>query len=99
MSSTDKDLGIISVLLKRLETDELPAILAMKKAVEAGNLLSDGDIEYLHRVLEQADTDHLGPLLERHPEYRDLAASVFSTCRQIIERALENEQRARKRPD
>jgi hypothetical protein len=99
MSSTDKDLGIISVLLKRFEAEELPAILAMKKEVEAGNLLSDGDIEILHRMLAQAEADHLGALLERHPDYRDLAASVFSTCRQIIERALENEERVRRRPD
>jgi hypothetical protein len=98
MSQPENDLGILAVLLKRFETERLPAILSMKKTVEAGETLSDGDIEYLHRVLEEIRVNRLGPLLERHPEYRDLAAAVFSNYRHIVERDLENEKRGRKRP-
>ena len=99
MSPSDNDLGILSVLLKRFETERLPAILSMKKTVEAGETLSDGDLEYLHRVFEEVQVDRLGPLLERHPEYRDLAATVFSTYRHILERNLENEKQGRKREE
>lgn len=97
MNTPDKDLGIVSVLLKRFEEERLPAILSIKKKVEAGETLDDGEIEFLRRIIEEAQTNGLWPLLERHPEYQDLAASVFSTYRRIVERDLENEERGHRR--
>jgi hypothetical protein len=91
MSSPDKDIGVIAVLLHRLETDRLPTMLSLKKKVDAGERLSDGDIEYLNRAIADAKAAGLQPLLERHPEYRDLVTALFSMYGQIIDRALENE--------
>jgi hypothetical protein len=96
MDTPDKDLGIASVLLKRFEEERLPEILSMKKKVEAGETLDDGEIEFLHRIFEEARGSGLWQLLERHPEYQDLAASVFSTYRRIVERDLENEKHRRR---
>jgi hypothetical protein len=96
MNTPDKDLGIVSVLIKRFEEERLPAILSIKKKVEAGETLNDGEIEFLRRAVEAARSDGLWLLLERHPEYQDLAASVFSTYRRIVEQVLENEKRGRR---
>ena len=92
MGLPDHDLGIISVLLKRFETDDLPAMLSRKARVDAGEVLSDGDILNLHRVFEEVQSTHAAMLLEHHPEFRDLAAEVFHTYRQIMDRAVENEK-------
>jgi hypothetical protein len=96
MDTPDKDLGIVSVLLKRFEEERLPGIMSIKKKVEAGETLDDGEIEFLSRFFEQARANGLWQLLERHPEYQHLAASVFSTCRRIVEQDLENERRGRR---
>jgi hypothetical protein len=95
MNTPDKGLGIISVLLKRFEEERLPGILSIKKKVEAGETLDDGELEFLRRILEEARANVLWRLLERHPAYRDHAASVISTCRRIVEQGLENEKRGR----
>jgi hypothetical protein len=96
MNTPDKDLGIVSVLLKRFEEERLPGIMSIKKKVEGGETLDDGEIEFLRRFFEQARANGLWRLLERHPEYQDLAGSVFSTCRRIVEQDLENEKRGRR---
>jgi hypothetical protein len=92
MSLPDRDLGIISVFLKRFETEDLPAMLSMKTRVEAGETLSDGDILHLHRVFEDVQSTHAAALLEHHPEYRELAGAVFYTYRTILDRAIANEK-------
>ena len=94
MQSPDRDMGIICVLLKRLEVEILPELLALKARVDAGGILNDGDLEYLHRRLEQAKADRLEPMLEKHPEYQNLVCSVFALYRQIIERGIRNQEHA-----
>ncbi len=67
-------------------------MLALKRRVDAGAILSNAEVEYLHRVLEELKSAHLASLLERHQEFMGLIAAVLHTYRQIIDRALENEQ-------
>jgi hypothetical protein len=68
ISLIEKDLGITCVLLKRFDTDGLPATLSIKKKVAAGEILSHGDIEYLRRLLCEAKAN-LGPI-ERLEDFR-----------------------------
>jgi len=93
VSSPDKDLGIIAVLLQRLNSERLPFMLELRKKVDSGERLSDGDIHYLHQALTDARDANLQPLIERHPEYRSLVGSLFSLYRQVVDRALANESR------
>ena len=92
MQNEEKDLGTISVLLKRLNEERIPHILAIKDRVDAGHLLSDADIAYLEKAIEDARL--ASSLVHRHPEYHDLAARILGLYKEITDRALENEKSA-----
>jgi hypothetical protein len=90
MNQTDRDAGIISVLLDRLEKQRLPRVLALKEKVDSGELLDDFDIEYLEEAF--SDAGKIEALIERHPEYKEIAARVTGLYHEITSKALENEK-------
>ena len=90
MSESSQDLGLIMVLLKRLETQRLPRALALKARVDRGERLYDTDIAFLEEVF--ADTREIKPFLDRYPQYRELAARVVNLYKEITDKALENEK-------
>lgn len=90
MADTSTDAGILQVLAKRLESQRLPRLLSIKEKVDRGETLTDYDIGYLEQVFE--DAQELRPLMDRHPEWQSLSASVIHLYKQITEKALENEK-------
>ncbi|UCC56777.1 MAG: hypothetical protein JSU75_03200 [Gammaproteobacteria bacterium] len=90
MTQSTTDAGMISVLLDRLEKHRLPRILALKDKVDGGEPLGDFDIEFLEQVF--ADAGKVNALVDRHPEYRDLASKVLGLYNEITSKALENER-------
>ena len=86
----DADEGVIAVMLERFEKVRLPRLLDLKARVNQGDTLSQLDIEFLKRVLSDADT--VQQLAARHPEYQELMGRVFNLYRQITEQALNNER-------
>lgn len=62
----------------------------IKEKVDRGEVLLDSDISFLQRVF--LDSQSLTPLLERQPEYNDIAARVMPVCKEITTKALANEQ-------
>ncbi len=85
------DLGVISVMLKRLNDERLPRVLAIKQKVSDGNRLENRDIAYLQQSF--ADARQAAPLLDRNPEYHDFAARLLHLYKEITDRALENERK------
>jgi hypothetical protein len=86
-----EDAGILAVVVERMEEQRLPRAFDLKAKVDQGALLDDMDIDFLERVF--ADCDELKPLLDRHPEYRDLATKALDLYGAITSKALENEQK------
>jgi len=96
MSDPSKDEGTIQVLLQRLTNDRLPQALGMKKKVDGGERLTDYDLQFLQRVLE--DATGVPQLAARNPKVAPLVAQLTKLYSEITQTALENEQNPRKEP-
>ncbi len=90
MNAADNDLGLLSVLLERLEKQRLPHALALKEKVDNGGTLDDYDIDFFKEVF--ADAANVGPLIQRHPEYVELAGKITHLYQEIMEKALLNQK-------
>ncbi|KKC98744.1 hypothetical protein [Photobacterium halotolerans] len=96
MDSKEKEAGILQALAERLESQRLPRALAMKKRVDDGDTLNELDIQFLKEVLD--DAQRLMPIVERHPEWQNLAASLINLYQEITSKALENETHQKGKP-
>lgn len=90
MNRPDKDLGVIMVLLQRLEKYRLPAVLKLKEKVDRGEMLGKRDMAFLDKMM--ADAKKIQPILDRNPKYQELANRVTNLFNEITQKALENEQ-------
>ena len=88
-SSNSDDVGVVTVLVERLERQRLPRALDLEAKVKGGAVLDELDSGFLDQVLE--DAAKLRPLLEKHPEYQHLAAQMLDLYRGIVAQALKNE--------
>jgi len=62
----------------------------MKKKVEQGEVLNKFDLQLIDEVFD--DARNIKPLLERNPEYKELAAKAINLWEEIIAKNLENEK-------
>ena len=92
MDQNDKDKGTIMVLLERFNKQRLPRALALKKKVDSGELLDDYDQKYIKEL--QKDSSEVMLIIERNPEYKDLAANIINLYKEIIEKDIENQKKA-----
>lgn len=88
--SAKKDDGTSQVLIKRFVERRLPVLLEMKKNVDAGNTLTEGELQLLSRVIEQERS--FGGIAEKYPEYKPMIAKVIDLYNEITAQALKNEQ-------
>ena len=92
MDQNEKDKGVIMVLLERFNKQRLPRALALKEKVDSGELLDDYDHKYIKEL--QKDSSEVMLIIERNPEYKDLAANIINLYKQIIEKDTENRTKA-----
>jgi hypothetical protein len=93
MSSDEHDTGLIVVLMERFEKQHLPRAQSLKEKVDRGELLDEFDVAFLEEVL--TDAHEIKPILDRHPEYQDIAARAIHLYKQITDRAMQNEKERR----
>jgi len=92
MTESEREAGIIEVVVQRLEQQRLPRILDIKELVDRGERLSDLDISFLDEVLQ--DANNVKTFVDRHPEWQDLVARLAHLYNEITAKALANEQSA-----
>ncbi len=97
MSESEKEAGVMAVLIERFQQQRLPRTLDLKKKVDDGERLDEWDTAYLEEVLE--DAEEVLQLVDKHPEYQDLYARAVHLYKEITERALQNEKAASGRTD
>jgi hypothetical protein len=88
MDQKEKDKGLIMVLLERFNKQRLPRALALKEKTDAGELLDDYDHKYIKEL--QKDSSEVMLIIERNPEYKELAANIINLYKEIIEKDTEN---------
>jgi len=88
MSDNLNDIGIIEVVIERLEKQRLPRLLALKDKVDKGESLDDYELEFLEHSI--VDARELMPVIDRNPEYQPLAAMVMELYKDISDKALQN---------
>ena len=87
MTDPTMDIGLIEVILERLEKQRLPRLLDIKKKVDEGTSLNDLDLDFLESSIK--DASQIIPIIDRHPEYQTLAAEVMSLYKDITDKALQ----------
>lgn len=90
MSEHPNDEGILVALAERMVKERLPQALSLKDKVDRGEQLEDRDIDFLERVLK--DARQVATLVDRHPEYQDIAGRLVGLYKEITDKALQNEQ-------
>ena len=90
MNDADKAQGVAYALLERFEKFRLPRALDIKRRVDTGERLGEADIEFLQRVM--ADADEINRLVDQFPEYATVYTRAVNLYKDITQKALENEQ-------
>jgi hypothetical protein len=86
-----KHAGIIQVLITEFEKHRLPILLQLKDKVDDGKIISDGDIEFLNKVIDDAKrTMHM---TASFPELHEFCLHVVYLYKEICVKAVENEKK------
>ena len=90
MAQVSKDMGVLAVLAKRLVEERLPKALALKERVDRGEVLNDLDLDFLERVVSDANT--IRPMMKDNPQVLEVAGRMLVLYKEISDKALENEK-------
>ena len=85
----DNEDGVLFALVQRLERQRLPRLLDIKAKLDGGEKLADFDLRFLQEVM--SDSLNISEVIQRHPEYRELAAKTVDLYREISAKALAQE--------
>jgi uncharacterized small protein (DUF1192 family) len=87
-----RDKGVAQVLLMRLESQRLPRALKLKEKVDRGERLSDSDLQFLKRVVQEGQQART--LAAKLPQYQEVVNRMAALYDEITRKGAENEQKA-----
>lgn len=90
MAENSHDIGVLTALMERLETQRIPRVLDIKEKVDRGDRLDEADQDYMEKII--ADAQGVLEMIVDHPEYQEIYARVAGLYEDITSKALENEQ-------
>lgn len=88
---TQKDLGVIAVVVEEFEKHKLPVLLDLRRKVDNGETLLDVEYDYLSRSIDEI-SHHL-PLTYGRPELQEFCTHVIHLYTEICELAIEVEHK------
>lgn len=89
MRESPDDTGLIQVLLERLEKQRLPRLMAIKARVDSGDPPTEMDLDFMEQAITEGRKAI--PLIDKHPEYQELAVQVMSLYKEITDKAMKLE--------
>jgi hypothetical protein len=87
-----RDKGIAQVLMVRLESQRLPRALKLKEKVDRGERLSEFDIQFLKRAMQEGQQART--LAAKLPQYQDVVNRMAALYDEITRKGAENEKKA-----
>ena len=90
MDKSTSEIGVITAVIERLVTQELPRLQVMEEKLDKGERLSDSELEFLEKV--STDGNEVMRMIDHHPEYHELTAKVLGLCTTIISKAVDVER-------
>ena len=92
MAKPIKDVGMIQLMLTRMNAERIPEALRLWEKVSHGECLSEWEIQSITEVLDKAH--EALRLARKYPEYEDLVGRLAALYADIATQAVKNEQRA-----
>jgi hypothetical protein len=86
-----KELGVIQALLLRLNTYRLPYARQLEAKVNRGETLSDYDMRFLKKVIEEGAEARR--LTAKHPSYGEIVSRMMDLYSEIMRKGAENHAR------
>lgn len=83
--------GVSQVYVERFVHHQLPFLLRVKTEMDAGRILSDGELELMTRAIEQVHD--INAFVYMHPELKALVARLIDLLHDITAEALRNANR------
>ena len=87
--SNGNDDAVLQTLLDRLLRFRLPRALDLKKRVDAGECLTDADMNFLKLALEDAQNGQ--KFVARNPQFHTLGSQIVQLYEAIVSGAMKNE--------
>lgn len=80
--------GVSQVAIEQFVHYRLPFLLKVKEEMDAGKVLTDGELELMSRIVERAH--NVNRFVYEHPELKDLVARIIDLVHDITGEALRN---------